>query len=105
MKCPLTCLTALGLLSILAAGCGEQTSATEAGQGRRLSQLAAADAFDGNIDQVVSRCASCSLNMAGQASHALTLDGYLMRFCTGGCKDLFAGDPDKILGRLETPAR
>jgi YHS domain-containing protein len=64
------------------------------------ARLAAADAADGRVDKVVSRCASCGLGMEGDAQHASTYAGYELHFCSAECKQRFDADPAKIIAKL-----
>jgi len=57
-----------------------------------LTLLAKADALDGQTDKVVSKCASCSLNMDGKPEHSLKAMDYTMHFCTKGCAQKFGKD-------------
>ena len=58
------------------------------------AKLALADLADSTADHVVGRCAACALGMEGNAEHALNVHGYEMHFCSAGCKDGFAEDPE-----------
>ena len=53
-------------------------------------KLAKADLLDGKADKIVTRCASCALNMDGKPKHALKVMDYTMYFCTKGCAERFA---------------
>jgi hypothetical protein len=61
------------------------------------AKLALADMADGTADQVVTLCAACALGMTGSAEHALEVHGYVMHFCSDGCRKPFAEDPDAAI--------
>jgi YHS domain-containing protein len=61
------------------------------------AKLALADMADGTADQVVKLCAGCALGMEGSAEHAVEAHGYVMHFCSDGCKTPFAEDPDAAI--------
>lgn len=65
--------------------------------------LAKADALDGKIDKIVTRCAGCALGMDGKADYELEVGEYKMHFCKSGCKDRFAQNPDKEILALKIP--
>jgi YHS domain-containing protein len=66
-------------------------------------KLAAADAVDGTVDNVVHRCAGCSLGMDGKADMALKVGGYEMHFCKPACQDRFEKAPEKEILALRVP--
>ena len=68
------------------------------------AKLALADEVDGAVDHVVSRCAGCALAMDGNPDHALTVAGYEVHFCSEGCKEKFAVDPEAAVLALAIPA-
>ncbi len=70
-----------------------------------MAKLATADAIDGKVDKVISRCASCSLGMDGSEEHSLEAHGYTMHFCTAECKDQFAAGLDKEIMAMKVPAK
>ena len=67
------------------------------------AKLAKADAFDGKIDKIVSKCASCNLNMDGTSEHALEVMGYTLYFCSPVCKMDFEDDTTKAILAMEIP--
>ena len=66
------------------------------------AKLAQADAADGQVDQVVSKCVTCGLAMKGKAAHAVTVEGYAVHLCSAGCQTMFAKDPVAALLALKT---
>jgi YHS domain-containing protein len=109
--------TCLGL-AVLLVGCGggettpEEESSTTGSQPADeaaadaeaiATKLAAADALDGNVDQIVTRCASCALLMDGKKDHAVEYEGYTLYFCREGCKERFEKDMEGMLVALEIP--
>ena len=67
------------------------------------ARLAQADALDGAVDKVVSKCPACRLAMDGKSEHALEVAGYTLHFCSDQCKDKFAKDPTKEVLALKIP--
>ncbi|GEM_PF-977082 len=65
--------------------------------------LAQADAADGTVDHVVSKCVGCGLAMEGTAEHALKVGGDELHFCSEDCKHRFAGNAADALLALEIP--
>lgn len=61
------------------------------------ARLAAADALDGTVDQVVTRCANCRLAMDGSREHTAEFEGYTLLFCTSFCRDRFLKDPQALI--------
>jgi len=59
--------------------------------------LAQADALDGTVDKVVSKCPYCHLAMDGSPEHTLVMHGYTLRFCTAYCQEKFAEDTTKSI--------
>jgi hypothetical protein len=57
-----------------------------------LVALAAADAMDGEVDHIVSKCPGCSLLMGGKAEHSLALEDYSLHFCSATCREHFNAD-------------
>jgi hypothetical protein len=72
---------------------------------RVLAALAAADAKDGAVDQVVTKCSGCSLMMNGKPEHSLQVGDYELHLCSGGCRDHFnkdlAGSLDQLAALVE----
>ena len=58
------------------------------------------DAIDGQVDHVVSKCASCALAMAGHPDHSLAVEGYQMHFCSEACRTGFGKDATDIIHEL-----
>jgi YHS domain-containing protein len=67
------------------------------------ARLAKADALDGTVDKVVSKCPACRLAMDGKSEHALEVAGYTLHFCSDQCKAKFAQDPTKEVLALKIP--
>ena len=59
---------------------------------------------DGTEDHVVSQCPGCSLAMAGNAEHALEVEGYELHFCSDSCKGKFAENSEANLMALDVSA-
>ena len=111
------CLVSMTLL-VAAAGCpkaetGETaTPAADVAEPARSdaepqaevqAKLVKADLLDGQADKIVSRCASCALNMDGSSDHALKVLDYTMYFCTEGCAKTFAEDTTKSVLAMKIP--
>jgi YHS domain-containing protein len=67
------------------------------------AKLAAADAFDGTTDKIVSKCAGCALAMDGKSEHTLEVSGYKLYFCAEECKTHFEKDVNKAILALKIP--
>jgi len=67
------------------------------------AKLAAADALDGNVDKVVSKCPNCALSMVGKSEHALLTSGYTLHFCSEDCKTRFEQDTTEAILALNIP--
>ena len=67
------------------------------------ARLAKADALDGTVDKVVSKCPACGLAMDGKSEHALEVAGYTLHFCSDQCNAKFAKDPTKEVLALKIP--
>jgi YHS domain-containing protein len=65
--------------------------------------LAKADAFDGQTDKVVSKCASCALAMDGSPDYSVTAYGYTLHMCSAHCKETFEKDPAKAILAMTFP--
>ena len=65
--------------------------------------LARADAFDGKVDKVVTKCPACALYMDGLEEHKLEAHGYTMYFCSAHCVEQFAKDPDASILAMQFP--
>lgn len=105
------------LVAMVGWGCGSGTGepvaeedlgepaaqAEEATRPDAATQLALADAFDGVADHVISRCPSCGLAMDGSPEHAMQFAGYELHFCSAGCLDSFAADPEAGILALVIP--
>ncbi len=63
--------------------------------------LADADAADGTVDKVVSRCPACGLGMDGDPAHASQIGEYTLHSCSASCKEGLEADPNAVLARLE----
>ena len=62
--------------------------------------LTKADAADGSVDHVVTKCAGCGLGMDGNPLHAVEHDAYELHFCSESCSTNFTEAPEAVLGRL-----
>jgi YHS domain-containing protein len=65
--------------------------------------LGKADAFDGQTDKVVSKCAGCALTMDGSPDYAVTAYGYTLHMCSAHCKETFEKDPTKAILAMTFP--
>lgn len=83
----------------LSAGCEKKPAEAKPVEAR----LAQADAVDGKVDKVVSRCAGCALGMDGKSEHSFTTSGYVLQFCSAGCKSDFEKDPGKSVQAMKIP--
>jgi|WetSurMetagenome_2_1015567.scaffolds.fasta_scaffold13150_3 YHS domain-containing protein len=70
-----------------------------------LAALAKADAADGKVDKVVSKCLTCKLGMAGRPENAATYGKYTLYFCSTTCKEQFLKDCEKAVLALKFPAK
>ena len=69
------------------------------------AKLAEADAIDGKVDKVVSKCAGCGLDMDGKKEHVITTSGYTLQFCSEGCKSEFEKDPGRSVMAMKIPGK
>ncbi len=83
----------------LSAGCEKKPVDPKAVEAR----LAQADAVDGKVDKVVSKCAGCALGMDGKKEHSFTTSGYVLQFCSEGCKSEFEKDPGRSVLAMKIP--
>lgn len=117
-------VTGLGLVMLTLTGCSKDSQSTEksgtaagdvagavetaaaeaAADPAVVAKLTAADALDGTVDGVVSRCAGCSLGMDGSDKHALTVGAHKMHFCSDHCRSTFAKDVTKGILALSVPS-
>jgi YHS domain-containing protein len=67
-------------------------------------KLAKADAADGSVDKVVSKCLGCGLAMNGKKELAATTAGYTLHFCTEACKRQFEKDPGRAVMAMTIPS-
>jgi len=65
------------------------------------AKLAKADAVDGQVDQVITKCAGCSLAMDGSPEHTMKLSGFTLHLCSASCKTRFGKDTVKKLLAIE----
>jgi hypothetical protein len=63
--------------------------------------LASADAVDGTVDKVVSKCPGCRLGMDGHAEHSLLAHGYTLHFCSDTCKATSEPQIDTVITALK----
>ncbi len=96
-------LLALAVLAGCRAPSKSAGAAPEGGAVATAEVLARADAADGTVDHVVSRCVTCGLAMEGSPQHASSLDGYTLHLCSAECKETFDRAPGTVLARLERP--
>jgi hypothetical protein len=107
-------ITSLGLLSaFLILGCSggktpsaadDSVNAAKPGAAA-LAALAQADAADGKVDKVVSKCLTCMLGMEGKPENAATYGQYTLQFCSTSCKEAFLSDREKAVLALQLPAK
>ena len=67
------------------------------------AKLAKADAVDGKVDKVLTKCPGCGLKMDGKKEHAATIAGFTVHFCSASCKADFEKDPSKAVMALIIP--
>ncbi|HKQ49048.1 MAG TPA: hypothetical protein VJZ71_13340 [Phycisphaerae bacterium] len=67
------------------------------------AKLAKADAFDGKVDKIVTKCLGCGLGMDGSKEFAATTAGYTLHLCSAHCKTEFEKDPNKAVMALRIP--
>ena len=111
-----TVLLSTGLLAI--SGCGHSGSSSSAPPQSEAAVvntadvvvtsemgevLAKADALDGQVDKVVSLCASCDLGMAGSEKHSLHVGPYTMYFCADHCRQAFSEDISRSVLAMKLP--
>lgn len=104
---PASCLVCAFLLM----GCSKtevpattKNSASQSGPGAAtLAVLAKADAADGTVDKVVSKCVTCMLGMEGKPEFAAAWGEYTVHLCSAECKETFTKDPEKALLALKFP--
>ncbi len=65
-----------------------------------LAVLPVADAADGTVDKVVSRCAVCGLGMDGDPAHSSQIGDYTLHSCSASCKEHLESDSEQVLARL-----
>jgi hypothetical protein len=70
-----------------------------------LAALAKADAADGKVDKVVSKCLTCMLGMEGRSENAAAYGQFTLHFCSKSCKGAFLSDPEKAVLALKFPAK
>jgi polysaccharide deacetylase 2 family uncharacterized protein YibQ len=70
-----------------------------------LAVLAKADAADGKVDKLVSKCLTCMLGMGGQPENAVTFGKFTLHFCSKTCKEKFLKDPEKAVLALKFPSK
>ena len=67
------------------------------------TKLAKADLVDGKADKIVTRCASCALNMDGSSEHTLKAHGYTLYFCTEACAEGSAENMTESILAMKIP--
>ena len=99
--------TAAALIGVAAlAGCEKKPAdepAPPADAKAVEAKLARADAFDGKVDKVVTKCLGCGLGMDGTKELAATTAGYTLYLCSAHCKAEFEKDPNKAVMALKIP--
>jgi YHS domain-containing protein len=107
-------ITSLGLLSaFLIMGCGGGKTPSVADNSvnaakpsaAALAALAKADAADGKVDKVVSKCLTCMLGMEGKPENATAYGEFTLHFCSKTCKEAFLSDPEKVALALKFPEK
>lgn len=106
----MTTAVALCLFSCVLCGCEPadtpktETPKTEAQtQADLLAKLAAADAFDGTEDKIISKCAGCALGMDGSENYAVETNGYTLHLCGDRCKKAFDANTTQSVLALRIP--
>ncbi len=101
-------------LLVLLAACGDSTPAAPAAKPTaeveapkaaaltptQKATLASADAADGAVDRVISKCPVCMLGMEGDPMHAITSHGYELHACSESCQTAFEADPISVIDGL-----
>jgi len=95
-------------LVLLFSGCrkekaGEKKTQLATGGETLAVKLAAADAYDGTTDKIVSKCFTCGLRMPGSDEHAVTVEGYSVHLCSADCETRFKKDTTKAILALNIP--
>ena len=96
---------------LLLTGCGKTEAPPTPEQGASqvdrgaalLAAVAKADAADGTVDKVVSKCVTCMLGMEGKPEFATAWGEYTVHLCSAECKETFTKDPEKALLALKFP--
>lgn len=65
--------------------------------------LERADAVDGEVDGVVSKCPGCDLAMAGKSKYSMQVGEHEVHFCSERCRHEFEDDPAASFLALELP--
>ncbi|MBP1598907.1 MAG: hypothetical protein H6Q05_4284 [Acidobacteria bacterium] len=68
-----------------------------------IAVLAKADAADGTVDKVVSKCVTCMLGMDGNPENSAAYGEYSVHLCSKDCRETFVKDPEKALLALKFP--
>ena len=102
------CVGCVALGLVLAVGCreedaGEKKDAPSADVETVAVKLAAADAYDGTTDKIVSKCLTCGLKMEGSDEHAVTVEGYAVHLCGPERATKFKEDTTKAILALQVP--
>jgi len=94
----------------LTAGCSEEVIPEESSlappkvaipSSLALAALEKADAADGTIDKVVSKCVTCKLSMEGKSEYAAAYGEYRLHLCSDHCRKYFEKDQEKPLLNLQ----
>jgi hypothetical protein len=70
-----------------------------------LAALAKADAADGKVDKIVSKCLMCMLRMDGRPENAASYGQFTLHFCSKACKEAFINDPEKAVLAVKFPSK
>jgi hypothetical protein len=96
----------LALCLLFAVGCREEKKVEKAEGGETVAvKLAAADAYDGESDHVVSKCLTCGLRMKGSDDYAVTVEEYTVNLCGPECEAKFKKDTTKAILALQIPEK
>jgi len=93
------CVLAASIIAAGIVGCEKKPADPQA----VAAKLAKADAADGTVDKIVSKCAGCGLGMAGKKEYAATTSGYTLHFCSEQCKTDFEKDPSRAVMDMKIP--
>ncbi len=96
--------TASDATGAAAAAAGADTAAAPAEQDAKAeTMLARADAVDGTVDHVVSKCAMCAFYMDGRPEFSVDVHGYKVQLCSEHCKESFEKDTKAAILAMQIP--